>query len=33
MTAYGCTICGSTEHSRSNCPMGIFTGLIGRAAS
>jgi len=26
MTA--CTLCGSTSHTRSKCPMGIFTRLI-----
>lgn len=30
MTAYGCTICGSTEHNRSHCPKNkwLFTRLV-----
>lgn len=30
MKTYGCTLCGSSDHNRSGCPMGsgIFTRLI-----
>ena len=32
MNAYGCTICGGSDHNRSHCRRLTFTCLIGRAA-